>query len=579
MGLTECWLAVHAHSREAAKVFKREGFEQEGPTQSRGWVRASKGGPLPGWDEFDQTLDRVSRALDAATLGGWVFDSSVGYVAAVLPSKGVAVRMVLNEQSAREYGQVPKAWRAAAAPRFVEWSEAAPKQAVSSEVLRLLRTDWVFVDEGVEELFEIVGLALPYPPTGDPPDYWFQKWPKATRESVLGSVLGGYEAPLYWMSDAFWVAGRDLPWRSAQYVLGLGKDFVGVWDRHQPAGPVLRFRRSLRGDNEARQALDHLLLPVLLKQIGADHLPGFEGPLDRLDHFFPGGRRMLWREARFIPGFGSDFVGVWDRTNPDGPIKRFKRAKRGENAALRSAYRLQEQHLLRAKIVHRRRWRALGRYESLPRNKRGLFPIWLITEEEPDETWQVHGPFPQHGFFVYRLQRDGGQPSVNLVRTAETLEEAQRIAAGFGARDAWSEMPSELPPTLFASARWALENPTEEELGLMGQARADPEGARLRALEERMARGQAVACTICSASLGVAYSLDEQWGMSVGHMMSMHPGEYDRLLSQFLEQPEGVDTKCLECGALLGRAHNRAELDSLRREHDQTVHHSLRDGE
>jgi hypothetical protein len=57
-----------------------------------------------------------------------------------------------------------------------------------------------------------------------------------------------------------------------------------------------------------------------VESIGAEGLGGYEAPVGWMgEQFVLGGDVVSWRDARFVPGVGSNFLGIWDRRSVPEP--------------------------------------------------------------------------------------------------------------------------------------------------------------------------------------------------------------------------------------------------------------------
>lgn len=104
------------------------------------------------------------------------------------------------------------------------------------------------------------------------------------------------------------------------------------------------------------------LTSATVDNVGASGLGGYEAPFGWMStQFFIGGDRVAWRDTRFVPGIGSDFLGIWDREQPDAPIRRFPRTPRSEGRVREELRDLERPLLLRTLDLDR-----LGGFRGLP---------------------------------------------------------------------------------------------------------------------------------------------------------------------------------------------------------------------
>ena len=210
--------------------------------------------------------------------------------------------------------------------------------------------------------------------------------------------LGDFVEPLEILSHAR-IAGRDLSYRDARFVLGRGDGFIGIWDREEPARPIERFQRGRR--RRARRAR-------------ADPRAAVRGGAVR--ERTPGTRLYL------------------PRTTPELVRRDLGEPPSGMPAEMREMwYRMAAQGM----YVHA-----------------GGAP-WLIVEEDEDERWRVVMDFGRGGrFHLYAVDAYGEE--LTCRGRFETVGQAQEFAAR--AEDAtgeWSSVPDVVPPTLIATLRWA----------------------------------------------------------------------------------------------------------------------------
>jgi hypothetical protein len=442
-------------------------------------------GAAPGWqfadvDDPNRLAELVAKASEAggAAVGAAVFDSDFAYVVAA--RDGVqAAEVAVNQETAREYevdlSSDPEA--------FARWTEVAPRTLSADEVRAVLRQDWVFAEQGVQELLEQAGLPEPYDPSERHEHPRAPKLPpRTTTESVGATGFGGYEGPLGWMWDAYPVAREDLPWVDARYVPGIGADFLGIWDRKHPSEPAFRFMRTPRGEARLREELDRLREPLELERLGLAGFGGFLRPLDSGTTFRLIQRELPIREARFVAGHGDGYVGVWDREHPAEPIERFGEDHDEELRAREHVHRLLFDHELARKklsggrLVHPRQaqrlehhtWDVLADVPGFEQVRSRLSEVqaqgyysaavatgpWLVTEEEPDERWQPTTPVRGGRFHLYLFDSEQPLETVRCQGSFASVEEAQEAAQRDGAEGGWIDVPATVPRDLLSTVRW-----------------------------------------------------------------------------------------------------------------------------
>jgi hypothetical protein len=140
------------------------------------------------------------------------------------------VRLVFNPRAASDYKEGIWALRAvvdAASPdwvkdqaeRFAKWSNSAPRQVNPESVRELMSSRWDFAEEPVYRICDEIGLPLP----------------AVNDVEGFAGASALFDKPRN-MGD------RIVDWARTRYVVGLGRDFVGIWDRSQPGPPIRRYR-------------------------------------------------------------------------------------------------------------------------------------------------------------------------------------------------------------------------------------------------------------------------------------------------------------------------------------------------
>jgi hypothetical protein len=437
-------------------------------------------GAAPGWHFADaDELDRLAElTVEASADGGVavgvaVFDSDFAWIVAARDGAQDA-ELVIDEESAQAYGFDVRS----DPDGFARWSETAPQPLSADEVRAVLGEEWVFAEEGVQELLERAGLPEPY----DPGERLHPSAP-VTAESVGSAGLGGYERPLGWMGEEHLIADERIPWRESRYVPGIGVDFLGIWDREKPSEPAFRFPQSVRGGGRLVEELNRLQEPLLLEKLDLVTLGSFVRPLDWQPTFRLVQRELAIREARFVAGHGDGFVGVWDRERPAEPIEWFGEDDDEELRARRHVYGLLFDHHLARKelrgrrLVHPRQaqrvtYRTFDIPDDSPRFQRlrerlGRMPDkgfysavptgpWLVTEEDPDERWQPTIPVREGRFHLYRFVSEYPSPGERVLchGSFASVEDAEEAAHREGAEGAWIDVPATVPRDLLSTVRW-----------------------------------------------------------------------------------------------------------------------------
>ena len=442
MGYFGQWLVAKGAD---ARSLRRLGLEPKGEGAAAGWHFADA-------DGANRLAELVAKASEGggAAVGAAVYDSDFAYVVAA--RNGVQdAELVVDEESARSYDvdvvSDPEG--------FASWTDVAPQRLTADEVRAVLRKEWVFAEEGVQELLERAGLPEPYDPGKR-----LQPSVRVTVESVGVAGLGEYERPLRWMREEQLIADERVPWRDSRYVPGAGADFLGIWDREQPSEPALRFPQSPRGEARLVDELNRLQEPLLLEKLDLVSLGGFRRPFDLLPRVSLVQRELSVRDARYVAGHGDGFVGVWDRERPAEPIERFDEDEEARARGL--VYRLLFEHQLAQKklpglrLVHprqkerllEREWRGRPAYAALPGGP------WLVLEEEPDDSWRPAVPWGSGRFYLYVFPREHVVESLVCHGAFASVEDAHEAARSFGADGEWIDVPAGVPRDLLSTVRW-----------------------------------------------------------------------------------------------------------------------------
>lgn len=400
MGLFAHWVSV----KGPAEALREAGYGEIVEAETPPWLSGHSGDEmqLPEWDDFDEIVARVAASAGGPALGSWVYDSDVGYLAAV-DEHGTFARIVINPDACEAYElPLPDGWPDRAVAGFAEWSEAAPNALDPNALAEIVERDWTFAEDGVQAVHERLGLS-----TTDEaqPDLTVPTPPlRATLDALGAQGLGGYEQSFHG-EHTYRLIQRELPWKDARYVAGYGAGSFGVWDRAQPDGPIEQFSADHAGMVEAYEAVGRLLFEDVLAR---KELPGLRLYLPRVEP------RMV--EQQIHPEFLDKIQGL----SPE------------ERAAW-------EENLKR------------GTWLRSPAGP------WLLTEEDEDEAWppSVSGT---GRFYLYASGFTEAQGELNLICQGNfpTEEVARETATRRYAQGEWSEVPNEVPRNLLETVRWLL---------------------------------------------------------------------------------------------------------------------------
>jgi hypothetical protein len=278
-------------------------------------------------------------------------------------------------------------------------------------------------------------------------------------EALRASGLGGFVAPAEILSDV-WIAGRELSYRDARFVLGRGDDFLGVWDRKHPAEPIERFRMDEAGQYAANQRI-HALLSE--EELSAKDTPG------RRLYLPPAPPEIVRRDVgEPPPELPREMRELWDDMADQGFY-----------------------------------------------TQTGGTP-WLIVEEDDDDRWRFVTHAGRDGRF--HLYRVGSYiEELTCCGRFETVKRAQAYAAqAEHASGDWHEVPDTVPRTLMAALRWAqrehgvVETAGRwyERFGWVDEA-VEPKGARsfARVFEDGVPVGAMVAAELGHEDEAAVYLL------------------------------------------------------------------------
>ncbi|SRR6266545_1212974 len=205
-------------------------------------------------------------------------------------------------------------------------------------------------------------------------------------------------------------------------------------------------------------------------------------------------RHIPIREARFVPGLGDGFAGVWDRERPEEPIARFRDTDEGQSQAEGLATKLLFEDAFAQRLVpgerlyvswEEPRWvprASFGEIATDERMKKMLgghrvgpayfqtWPgPWLLLEEDDGEQWPPIPPTGNPGrWFLYVFAYEGSDDCFDLLCEGffATRKEAQAYAARvYSTEGPWMPVPDDVPRDLLATIRWASSRRPERSVG------------------------------------------------------------------------------------------------------------------
>jgi hypothetical protein len=205
-----------------------EGFDTLGESET-GWVflQASQTETLT---DLNKRMRGLAVSLLGPALAAFVEDSSYAFMSAMSPSQPL-FSFMLNPSLA--VGHKEGQWAlekctdgaGAAAENMSAWSRLAPSAIEPEQVRALIDKEWVSADEGVEELLDLMGLPLP-------PDPALRQFIGALTLHDRGKFVSGR---------------REVDIAESRYLVGVGSDFLGIWDRQSPGPPIRRYPRNSQG--------------------------------------------------------------------------------------------------------------------------------------------------------------------------------------------------------------------------------------------------------------------------------------------------------------------------------------------
>jgi hypothetical protein len=262
VGYTGHWVIARGASKLALRRLRLQPVAEE---CAPGWRYAYGTGSV---HDLAALVLRAASAGDGVAAGASVHDSDYAEVVAV--GGGLVAKLAIRPE--RAVGHLPHD-----PETFAHWSWGTPRPLTAVEAQAIADRGDALAESTVEELFDQLGLPAPYDPLaphgltgnvlisiGKAP----RVAPAATKESVGATELGGYLAPLGFMTDS---------WRELRHVPGLGRGFLGIWDREYPGEPVATFVVSRRGEARLLEELERLQPVAPIEQ------DAWYGRFDRVD--------------------------------------------------------------------------------------------------------------------------------------------------------------------------------------------------------------------------------------------------------------------------------------------------------
>jgi hypothetical protein len=280
VGYSGHWVIARGASRLALRRLRLHPVDEE---CAPGW-RYAYGNGVP--HDLAALVLRAASAGDGVAAGASIHDSDYAEVVAV--GGGLVAKLAIRaERAPGHLAHDPEA--------FVHWSWGTPRPLSAVETQEIAERGDVLVEETVEELFDQLGLPAPYDPLaphglkanvlisiGKAP----LAGPQATKDSVGATGLGGYLAPLGFMTDSPAVDAQRTAWQELRHVPGLGQGFLGIWDRESPDEPVATFVVSRRGEARLLEELSRLQPPAAVGETvprGDGLVDAWYGRFDRVD--------------------------------------------------------------------------------------------------------------------------------------------------------------------------------------------------------------------------------------------------------------------------------------------------------
>ena len=401
-----------------------------------------------------ELIDALVEVLAGPVLVADVAHSDLAYLAAGAP--GIQpVGLILTPKALRAEGAPVPSRRdtEASLSAFAAWSAAAPR-SVDVEYLRaLIRRGATFAEEIVYELLAALGIRpipiLEADQTADP----------GAVATVAGQDLPGYLRPLDGMKDRVRFGVELVPWSELRFVLGQGEDFLGIWDRRDPSHP-LKFARNMRGTSDLFQAFAGIQGRAQLGD--ADSFAGLIGVAPTTG-FYAGGRDLKLADSRYVPGWGIDFTGVWDREAGPDPVVRFKgRGERSRDQATSWASIAEMRRRAGAKAIGPDRWVSSHRADNFASVPMHEMAVVVVAFEEADADWRVDTAFDaSDGYLMHEIVKlDDGFDLMTLggpLPPSPDADSAKRSAEQWNAAGDWVRVPDEVPLTLLETARWSIE--------------------------------------------------------------------------------------------------------------------------
>jgi hypothetical protein len=209
-------------------------------------------------------------------------------------------------------------WEPLAATALSSWSASYQAASEAVRLEEILSYQWMDALEGLDRLLAALGL----PPS-----------------TALASSAAFGEARHVTEFGGTMIRGISIRFEELPLVMGDGTDFLGVWDRANPGTPIARFPPT----SEGRLARDAFFVthcfPVQSPEFGDSWRVPSSGPFPVV---LNGSRRTRLENERYLLGWGTDFLGIWDRANPKAPVVTFPETEEGNIAAWEEWLRLRE---------------------------------------------------------------------------------------------------------------------------------------------------------------------------------------------------------------------------------------------
>lgn len=179
---------------------------------------------------LEREMSRLSNDIEGPVLAYSVHDDDWAFLIAAEGGQ-VSARALLNAPVAEGYLDIHHLRELIeatdrAGPDLAQWAKRAPRQAASKDIVHLLASPWDFAGTGAAEILDLLGLTFPTS------EQETQRYEEATE----------LEAP-----SLIDIEGDSFFTRHSVFVRGVGKDFLGIWNRERGGPPVARFPISEEG--------------------------------------------------------------------------------------------------------------------------------------------------------------------------------------------------------------------------------------------------------------------------------------------------------------------------------------------